>query len=167
MTVENKGFEDPQASGYWYAEESRGQRSVEVLNAMRAYRAAEADMRKRTRSSMGMGDTDMLAIRFLLESQSAGVVVSPKDLAARLGITTASTTILLDRLTKSGHVERQPHPTDGRARIIVATGHTDTEVRSTLNDMHARMMEVADDLSPDEAATIVSFLTKMRGAVHE
>ena len=34
-----------------------------------------------------------------------------------------------------------------------------------LSDVHRRMMEAAKDLSPDEAATIVAFLEKMRDAV--
>ena len=94
------------SSGYWYADD-RTRRGVAVLNALRDYRAAEAAMRRRTRSAMRMGETDLIAIRFLLKRESEGNPVSPKDLSAHLAISSASTTVLIDRLVRSGHVERR------------------------------------------------------------
>ena len=156
---------DPPASGYWYADDDAETRSVAVLNSMREYRMAEAEMRKRTRSAMKLNESDMLALRILFSAAKAGRNVSPTELSKSLGITTASTTGLIDRLVRSGHVERRPNPDDGRAVIVVPTTTSDTEVRVTLSDVHRRMMEAAKDLSPDEAATIVAFLEKMRDAV--
>ena len=82
------------ASGYWYADDSKTQQGVDVLTALRQYRAAEVAMRRRTRTSMGMGETDRLALRFLVEAQKAGRPVTAKDLATRLEISTPSTTAL-------------------------------------------------------------------------
>jgi DNA-binding MarR family transcriptional regulator len=153
-----------EASGYWYPDAPRSS-GVDVLNALRRYRAAETAMRRRTRDSMGMGETDLLAVRFLLQAQRAGRSVSPKDLAAYLKISSASTTILVDRLVKSGHVRRDPHPTDRRALVITPTSDTDAEVRATLGRMHTRMMEIAEGLSPDEATVVTRFLDGVRDAV--
>jgi DNA-binding MarR family transcriptional regulator len=152
------------SSGYWYAADGT-RRGVAVLNALRDYRAAEAAMRRRTRSAMRMGETDLLAIRFLLKSQTDGRSVSPKDLSAHLGISSASTTVLIDRLVRSGHVERRPHPTDRRALVIAPTISSDDEVRATLGDMHRRMIEVAEGLAPEEAVAVLGFLERMREAV--
>ena len=148
------------SSGYWYAAD-RTRRGVAVLNALRDYRAAEAAMRRRTRSAMRMGETDLLAIRFLLKCQTEERSVSPKDLSAHLGISSASTTVLIDRLVRSGHVERRPHPTDRRALVIAPTISSDDEVRATLGDM----LEVAEGLEPDEAVAVLGFLDRMRDAV--
>ncbi len=41
----------------------------------------------------------------------------------RLGISTASTTNLLDRLTASGRLTRSPHPRDRRSLVVRATEH--------------------------------------------
>ncbi|WP_353828700.1 MarR family transcriptional regulator [Agromyces sp. SYSU T0242] len=155
---------DERSSGYWYSAD-RTRRGVAVLNALRDYRAAEAAMRRRTRSAMRMGETDLLAIRYLLKREREGVAVSPKDLSAHLGISSASTTVLIDRLVRSGHVERQPHPTDRRALVILPTIATDDEVRATLGEMHRRMIEVAEELEPEEAVAVLHFLEDMRGAV--
>ncbi|BCW86082.1 hypothetical protein NicSoilE8_37550 [Arthrobacter sp. NicSoilE8] len=148
--------------GYWYGNETV---AVEVLNALRDYRSAEAAMRRRTRSSMGMGETDLLALRYLLEYGRAGRMVGPKELATRLGITSASMTSLVDRMVKSGHVVREPHPTDRRALVLRPTSDSDEEVRKTLSGMHRRMMDVAASLSRGEAVVVVDFLKRMREAI--
>jgi DNA-binding MarR family transcriptional regulator len=157
-------MQDPDSlPGYWYTKDCAA--AVEVLDALRDYRASEAAMRRRTRSSMGMGETDLLALRHLLQAEAAGRTMGPKELAARLGITSASVTTLIDRLAKSGHLRRERHPTDGRALILRATAGSDREVRATLGLMHARMLEAAQSLSPEEARTVITFLHRMRGAV--
>lgn len=151
-------------SGYWYERAAEG---IDVLNALRDYRAAETAMRRRTRSSMGMNETDLLALRYLLEAQQDGREVSPKELAAKLGISSASTTTLIDRLARTGHVRRKPHPRDRRALVLEASAESDREVRQTMGDMHKRMMDVARALTPEDAAVVVGFLTRMREAVDE
>ena len=121
-------------------------------------------MRRRTRSAMRMGETDLIAIRFLLKRESEGNPVSPKDLSAHLAISSASTTVLIDRLVRSGHVERRPHPTDRRGLIIAPTVTSDDEVRATLGEMHRRMIEVAEGLDTAEADAVLGFLERMRDA---
>ncbi|WP_419203676.1 MarR family winged helix-turn-helix transcriptional regulator [Paenarthrobacter nitroguajacolicus] len=154
--------------GYWYGLESRKQMgAVDVLNALRDYRSAEAEMRRRTQASMGMGETDLMALRYLLEAERVGREVGPKELTVRLGITSASMTSLVDRLVRSGYVTREPHPTDRRALILRPTPGSDQEVRGTLGDMHARMMEVAATLNAEESLVVVDFLRRMRSAIDE
>jgi DNA-binding MarR family transcriptional regulator len=157
----------PSGSGYWYGPDDRLDPPGAVLQALREYRNAEVARRRSTRDSMGMGETDLLALRYLLRAQTSGDRVGPKDLSRVLGITTASTTSLIDRLVGSGHVRREPHPTDRRSLVIVPTVETDAEVRATLGDMHRRMMAVAEDLSAEEARTVVSFLRRMSEALRE
>lgn len=155
---------DGGSAGYWYPEDEL--RAIDVLNALRAYRSAETAMRKRTRASMGMGETDLSALRFLLAAARTGRTVSPKDLAARLEISTASVSVLIDRLERSGHVRRLRSPTDGRGVIVEATVGTDSEVRETLGAMHSRMHEVADGMAPEDARAVVEFLRRMTDAVN-
>ncbi|KUM38270.1 MarR family winged helix-turn-helix transcriptional regulator [Arthrobacter sp. EPSL27] len=157
----------PSGSGYWYEPDDRVDPPGAVLQALREYRNAEVARRRSTRDSMGMGETDLLALRYLLRAQSAGEQVGPKDLSRVLGITTASTTSLIDRLVGSGHVRREPHPTDRRSLVIVPTGATDTEVRATLGGMHQRMMAVAEELTHEEARTVIKFLRRMSEALAE
>lgn len=150
-----------EGSGYWYGPDGQLDYSAAVLKALRDYRAAETEIRRNTRDSMGMGETDILALRYLLRVQASGKQVVPKDLSRFLNITSASTTSLIDRLVASGHVRREAHPSDRRSVVVVPTVESDKEVRETLGAMHRRMMAVAEGLSAEEARIVVDFLQRM------
>ena len=152
---------------YWYSDDAERERSVAVLEAMRTYRAAESAMRRRTQISMGMGENDLLALRYLITAQQAGQSIGPKELTAYLGISSASTTVLLDRLERSGQMRREHSPFDRRALILVPTATTDEEVRAALGDVPERMVGVANQLTADQAAVVIEFLRSMREAVDE
>jgi DNA-binding MarR family transcriptional regulator len=158
------GRGEDSSSGYWYPQHI-GATSVDVLNLLRRYRDAESDMRSRTRSSMSMNETDLIALRYLLKAQKEGRVVLQRDLVRILGVTSASVTALVDRLTKSGHVTREPHPNDRRAVIVVPTVDSDNEVRETLGGMHQRMIALVDGLDENELAAVAKFLSGMVTAV--
>jgi DNA-binding MarR family transcriptional regulator len=156
--------ESQERAGYWYGAES-ATTSTGVLEMLRRYRDAEQAMRRRTRASMGMGETDMIAVRHLLLAQRQHRDLTAGDLAGLLQISTASTTALIDRLERSGHVRRERHPQDRRSTRVVATIATDDEVRATLGAMHRNMMAVAEALSPADAEVVARFLTGMIDAV--
>lgn len=154
------------SEGYWYPPAEGVQpRAVDVINALREFRTSESAMRRRTRSSMAMGETDLLALRYLIDAEAAGIGIRPTELAARLGITSASMTSLVDRLVASGYLTREPHPTDRRAVILRPTPGADEGVRHNLNQMHKRMLEAAESLSPEEIKAVMQFLERMREAV--
>jgi DNA-binding MarR family transcriptional regulator len=152
---------------YWYSDDAERERSVAVLEAMRTYRAAESAMRRRTQISMGMGENDLLALRYLITAQQAGQSIGPKELTAYLGISSASTTVLLDRLERGGQMRREHSPFDRRALILVPTATTDEEVRAALGDVPERMVGVANRLNADQARVVIDFLRSMREAVDE
>lgn len=154
------------SEGYRYPPPEGAQpRAVDVINALREFRTSESAMRRRARSSLSMGETDLLALRYLIDADAAGVGIRPTELAARLGITSASMTSLVDRLVGSGHVTREPHPSDRRAVILRPTPGADEDVRRNLDQMHQRMLEAAESLSPEEIAAVMHFLVRMREAV--
>jgi DNA-binding MarR family transcriptional regulator len=158
-----------ESSRYWYgvSEEDRRRRAVDVLQAFRLYRAAEVAMRRRTRESMSMGENELLVLRYLLKASNEERSVSPSELTRYLGVSTASTTAIIDRLEKSGHVTRVPHPSDRRSIHIVATAESDAEVRATLGKMHERMMAAVVDLTPDQSAVVIETLLRLQEAVDE
>lgn len=162
MSSSSPGFD---SSGYWYEPGVTRIGSVDVLNLLRRYRSADHEMRRRTRDSMGMGETDLLALRYVLRAEREGEVLTPGMLARRLGISTASTTVLIDRLERSGHLARRPHPSDRRSLVVVSTTDSDSEVRQTLGRMHRGMIDVADSLDPNELVAVARFLTGMIEAV--
>jgi DNA-binding MarR family transcriptional regulator len=157
------------SSRYWYgaSEEERRHRAVEVLQAFRVYRAAEVAMRRRTREAMSMGENDLLVLRYLLRAAGQDRHVTPAELTRYLGVSTASTTAIIDRLERSGHVTRVPHPTDRRSVRIVATAASDHEVRATLGSMHSRMMAAVAEMTPEECDVVIACLGRLQDAVDQ
>ncbi|MFF2053573.1 MarR family winged helix-turn-helix transcriptional regulator [Leifsonia sp. NPDC058194] len=136
-----------------------------VLEALQVYRAAEAAMRRRTGAAMGMGDNDLLALRLILDNTAAGRPTAAKDLSRYLGISSASTTALIDRLEGGGFVERRRSVTDGRSITLLPTRASLGETGPLLAEANAQLAAASAELSPDEAETVTRFLTRMRETV--
>lgn len=151
---------------YWYdANDVHQQAGRRVLDALRTYRASEMAMRRRTQESMGMGENDLLVLQYLMRAAQRGGEVSPVDIGRYLGVSTPSVTGILDRLERSGHLKRKPHPQDRRRLLVETTDLAHVEVRRTLDGMHTRMMAAVRSLGPGDADAIVSFLDAMTEAV--
>jgi DNA-binding MarR family transcriptional regulator len=161
------GLVDSRLVSYWYASSPEDERSTSVMEALRSYRAAEVAMRRRTQQSMDMGENELLVLRYLTRARARGQDVTPAELSRYLGITSASTTALLDRLEKSGHISRGRHPSDRRSIIISVTARSDAEIRQTLGGMHERMMAVVRRMKERDRDVVIAFLDEMRAAVDE
>ncbi|MDR6972551.1 MarR family transcriptional regulator [Leifsonia shinshuensis] len=154
------------ARHYWYREEADDRSpGLEVLEAMRAYGAAESAMRRRSEGVLRMSENDVSAMRYLLRAQEQGRSVGPKELAEYLGIQSSSVTALLDRLERAGHIRREASPFDRRALIVVPAVPEDELQRAILGDMRQELVDVAASLSPEDAETVIGFLRRMREAV--
>lgn len=128
------------AGHFWYGDEPE---ITELLQAVRRLRRVDEEMRRRISAGMDMNLTDLRALQYVIAREGDGQVVQPHGIAEYLGISTASTTKLLDRLTASGHLVRAAHPRDGRSVAVTSTAHARAEIRDRLGRMHARMAETA------------------------
>jgi DNA-binding MarR family transcriptional regulator len=136
---------------------------VRVLTAIRHWREAEQELSLLSRTRMKLNETDMRALRFLVAAKNRGQLATPGMLSEHLGISTASTTKLLDRLESAGHIQRLPHPTDRRALVITITTDTHERVRDSVGRTHARRFEAAARLTPDERDIVIRFLADLSG----
>lgn len=84
-----------------------------------------------------------------------------RELAARLGITTGTLTIGIDKLEKKGLVARKPHEHDRRSWLIVLTdaGHDIFEQHHRFH--YDFIEEIVHDLSDDEIEQFSATLTKI------
>jgi len=130
---------------------------VGVLDAMHRWREAERRMSEASRRYMRLGETDMRALRLLIAAQRQGAVVTPSAVATHLGVSTASTTKLLDRLEAGGHIVRTRHPSDRRSIAIEVTEHTRRAARDSVGRLHARRFDVVAALSPEQRTAITAF----------
>lgn len=155
------------ANGYWYPGDPDREPAKAVLQALRQYRAAEQQMRQRTRDELNINDKDMQALHYLMHAHQHGSALGPTELSRLLSISTASTTALIDRLVHSGHVERQIHPTDRRALKLVPTDISHVDMQTSLSRLHERMMDAASSLPPGDADAVTKFLQALTDIVDQ
>lgn len=136
-----------------------------VLRDVRAFSDAMDRMHGGMKGDMAMNATDLQALRMMIMREQREEAVSPHDVARHLRITTASTTKLLDRLTESGHIERQPHPTDRRARIVVLTEESRQAFYRHFGEKLFAMRAVAERFDESDLAVVSRFLSEISDAI--
>ena len=145
-----------QTASYWYADDDA--RSTSVMEAMRSYRAAEVAMGRRTQQSMEMGENELLVLRFLSRSRLRGSSVTPGAISRYLGITSASTTTLLDRLDGEQH-ERLGAGMILGASLLTARGIPTTgeyELRTTVAQLTTHVAGAGGSFTEGESHRVVS-----------
>ncbi len=84
-----------------------------------------------------------------------------KDLAEKMGITTGTLTVMVDRLEKGGLVTRQPHPTDRRSYVIALT-EKGLEHFQEHHQLHCLLTEeLTASFSEDEVASLKHYLERL------
>lgn len=149
----------------WIPDDERGLLVLRTLEAVQVFSDAMDQMHGGMRGDMDMNATDVAALRMLIMRERSGHDVQPQDIARHLAISTASTTKLLDRLSASGHVERRPHPSDRRARIVVVTDVARADFYRHFGELLGRMRQGMAAYTDDELRAIVRFLGDMSSAL--
>lgn len=132
-----------------------------LMEALAALREAEQRLSQASRRYMRLNDTDMRALHYLIVCANRGLVATPSGIAHHLGISTAATTKLLDRLEKGGHINRSPHPTDRRALAITITPSTRHAAMETVGRQQSKRFYAAARLTRAERDTVIRFLADM------
>lgn len=132
-----------------------------LMNALADLRATEDAVAEASTKYMDLNRTDMRALHYLIVCQNLGEVATPTAIAQHLGISTASTTKLLDRLEEGRHIVREPHPTDRRALAISITPTTRQAAMETVGKHQARRFRVAQRLTVQEREVVLRFLQDM------
>lgn len=133
----------------------------DVMAALGRLREAERELVRNSQEYMKLSETDMRAVHFIIGCHNRGQVATPGAIAAHLDITAASTTKLLDRLERGGHITRHPHPSDRRALAITVTDSTRRAATESIGRQQARRFYAAARLTSEERATVVRFLDDM------
>lgn len=131
---------------------------VRLLEGLRRWRETERRVSEASRRYMKLGETDMRALRFIITLTNQGRLATPGAIAAHLGISSASTTKLLDRLADSDHIRRLPHPSDRRSVAIEVTEETARVARETVGRSHAHRFAAAARLASQEREIVTRFL---------
>lgn len=108
----------------------------------------------------GLSTSELHALRHLSIAP-----LGPADLARRLGVTSAASSGIVDRLVEHGHAERTPSPTDGRRTEVHLTEAGRVEMIRHLSPMFAALAGVDASLNPQERAVVDRFLADATAAI--
>ncbi len=137
--------------------DQQGPTASSLTHSLRAVLNSFNDLQRHVAGQLGLGLNDVAALEHLLRRSELG----PADIASLLGITTASATVLVDRLEKAGHVQRRSHPRDRRRKILVVTEHAQAEVFRALQPLFKMHKDIDQHYSEAEQAVIESYLRRV------
>ena len=87
--------------------------------------------------------------------------VKMKDLAQKIGVTTGTLTVGVDRLEKKGLMRRRPHETDRRSFLIELTPAGE-DIFKEHHNFHIRMtQEIVAGLTPEEQEEFSRIIEKV------
>ncbi|MFC7491700.1 MULTISPECIES: MarR family winged helix-turn-helix transcriptional regulator [unclassified Knoellia] len=105
----------------------------------------------------GLSVSELHSLRHLMAAP-----MGPVELAKALGVTSAASSGVVDRLVARGHAKRLPHGQDGRRTEVRVTDSGRREVFALLAPMFAKLAEVDSSLDDDERVVVERYL---RGAI--
>jgi DNA-binding MarR family transcriptional regulator len=129
----------------------------EVLQAGRHMQSAMA-------ARLGLRITDLQAIDHVV---SAPEPIGTVELGERLGMRSASATVLVDRLVAAGHLVRRPHPADRRRITLAATSHAQQEVRRVLAPLLTDLTAIGARLGHHDLAVVLDVLGEIAAALRD
>lgn len=124
-------------------------------------RAAERDYDARVERRLGIGTTDLAALRIINLGVIRDEIVRAVDLAGALRITTAAVSLLVDRLVRAGYVDRELDPSDGRGRILCLTDRAQRALAETDALTYGAIRSLAEEIPDSDAVRFGAVLDSL------
>ncbi|MBB4927225.1 MarR family transcriptional regulator [Kitasatospora kifunensis] len=113
----------------------------------------------------GLHPTDLRALICLLDAARTRTAATPGWLGRQLGLNSAGTTALLDRLERLGHVRRVRDDRDRRRVLLEVDERAVALGQSFFGLLIAEVVAATRTLSDSELAAVRGFLAAVQGAV--
>ena len=136
-------------------------RRLRLVHALRAISVELELARADFARTHGLHETDVRALIHLLDAQRSGTLATAGWLGSRLGLTSASTTGLIDRMERAGHVRRQRSARDRRQVEVVVTDSAVELGWSFFRPMLAAMVQAMEPFDGKELDTVERFLSQV------
>lgn len=111
-------------------------------------------------AKLGLYPTDLRAIHILSLNREG---LAAGGLGDQIGLTSGSTTVLIDRLVEAGYAKREADPDDGRRVRVVLTRAGEAELRSHYGEIRQRVTNALSELDGGEVAAVATFLSRIAG----
>lgn len=127
------------------------------LAILEVIRASE-EMRTEAARQQQLHPTDFSCIAYLAAQLAP---ISPKQIIARLGLTSGSGTALLDRLEHANYIRRLPNPEDRRGLLVELNREAAAKPIAGYEQTEATYREVTDEFSDEELNVVARFLERL------
>jgi DNA-binding MarR family transcriptional regulator len=145
--------------------DEQDQRRLELVHQLRAI-SVELDLaRAAFARANGLHDTDVRALIHLLDADRAGVPATAGWLGSQLGLTSPSTTALIDRLENAGHVRRERSPADRRKVEIRVSDQAVALGWTFFGPLLTGMVGAMRPFKPDDLDTVEALLREVAAVV--
>jgi DNA-binding MarR family transcriptional regulator len=134
----------------------------DVVDALYAVLQAMPELRVAIAHRLELNPSEVDAMEHIM-----GDPVGPVELSRRLHMTSASATVLVDRLEQAGHAVRELDPADGRRRVVRPTAQGANAVFAQVGPLVADLVGAEDGLTVRERATVVKYLQRVLEVLDE
>ncbi|GAY19112.1 MarR family winged helix-turn-helix transcriptional regulator [Mycobacterium sp. shizuoka-1] len=100
---------------------------------------------------------DLAALHHLVGLSPAG----PAELGRRLGMSSASATVLADRLERAGYIRRRRDPSDRRRIILEVTDATAARSQAVIGPLVEALTKISDSLDEAAQQDVGTYLTRV------
>jgi DNA-binding MarR family transcriptional regulator len=129
--------------------------SEEIVHVLRVEAdeilAFAAAMARRT----GLGLSEMAALEHLQHEHGG---LTPTELGRRLSLSSGAVTALVDRLERTGHVERHPNPADRRSSVVLPVPGGLEEAGRHFIPVAADLLKKTTELTEEEREVVGGYL---------
>ncbi|MER5642715.1 MarR family transcriptional regulator [Kitasatospora sp. NPDC002227] len=133
-----------------------------LVHRLRAVTVELDALAARFAQTNGLHPTDLRALICLLDAARSGTAATPGYLGGQLGLNSAGTTALVDRLERLGHVRRERDTADRRRVLLSVTAEAVALGESYFGPLIRRLLDQAGAYSPAELAAVHRFLTETK-----
>ena len=127
-----------------------------VIYGARQYGISNVLFRNKIGEQLGVNVTDMECLGLLFHKG----VATPSELAKQTGLSSGATTAMLDRLQKSGLIERRPNPDDRRGTLIVLLKSGTEKVGPLFASAREAQQELVSSYTEAELKVLANFFER-------
>ncbi len=124
---------------------------------LREFLSVSEDFERRLGVELEVNPTDLAAMEHLIQSGP----LSPSEIAARLGVTTAAATTIVDRLARVGHVARRSNENDRRGVLVVPEPASVQRALGIIMPMVQAVDGALQDFDETEQRAIAAYLRRV------
>lgn len=114
------------------------------------------------RRALGVTNIDVLALQYIDRRQRRGTSTRVGDLVPRLGVSSGTATMIVQRLERAHLIQSATDPNDGRGRTIVLGLRAHELVEGRLGGVRTGLRQLVASLPPEQEDELIDLLDRVR-----